>query len=199
MSKGEAMKRIAIFASGNGSNFQALAEAVESGALHASIEWLICDHPGAYCLDRAEQFNIPVFSFQPKDYPSKKEFEQEILQQLQAKEVDLIVLAGYMRLIGPVLLMAYPNQIINIHPSLLPTFPGKNAVMQAIEAGVKVTGVTIHYVDSGMDSGPIIAQRAISIHEGESMEDIHRRIQQIEHELYPKILEQICNEQGETV
>jgi phosphoribosylglycinamide formyltransferase-1 len=193
------MKRIAIFASGNGSNFQAIAESVESGALHASIEWLFCDHPGAYCLDRAKQLNIPVFSFQPKDYPSKEDFEQEILQQLQAKEVDLIVLAGYMRMIGSVLLTAYPNKIINIHPSLLPSFPGKNAVLQAIETGASVTGVTIHYVDAGMDTGPIIAQSAISIHEGESLEDLHRRIQHVEHDLYPKIIEQICNEQGETV
>ena len=193
------MKRIAIFASGNGSNFQALAEAIERGEVHASIELLICDQPGAYCIDRAKLLNIPIVVFCRKDYPTKQDFEQDILRQLHAKEVDLIVLAGYMRLIGPVLLTAYPEKIINIHPSLLPAFPGKNAVLQAVEAGVKVTGVTIHYVDAGMDTGPIIAQRAISIQKGESAEDIHRKIQQVEHELYPKIIDQICNEQGETV
>ena len=193
------MKKIAIFASGNGSNFQAIAEAVEKGLLHASIELLVCDHPGAYCTDRAEMLNIPVFAFHPMEYPSKQAFEQEILQHLQAKEVELIVLAGYMRLVGPVLLRAYPNQIINIHPSLLPAFPGKNAVLQALTAGVKVTGVTVHYVDEGMDTGPIIAQRAVSIQKGESIEDIHGKIQQAEHDLYPRIIEHLCSEQEETV
>ena len=192
------MKKIAVFASGNGSNFQAIAEAVEEGSVHASIEWLICDKPEAYCIKRAEKWDVPVFTFYPKDYPTKEDYEKEILRQLRAKEVDILVLAGYMRLIGPVLLTAYPNQIINIHPSLLPSFPGKNAIMQAMEAGVMVTGVTIHYVDQGMDTGPIIAQRAIPIHKGESIESLHRRIQQVEHDLYPSIIEQICNEQGET-
>ena len=192
------MKKIAVFASGNGSNFQAIAEAVEEGSVHASIEWLICDKPEAYCIKRAEKWDVPVFTFYPKDYPTKEDYEKEILRQLRAKEVDILVLAGYMRLIGPVLLTAYPNQIINIHPSLLPSFPGKNAIMQAMEAGVMVTGVTIHYVDQGMDTGPIIAQRAIPIHKGESIESLHRKIQQVEHDLYPSIIEQICNEQGET-
>ncbi len=193
------MKKIAIFASGNGSNFQAIAEAVGKGKMHASIELLICDHPDAFCIDRAEQLNIPAFSFSPKDFPSKEEFEQQILQELQAKEVEMIVLAGYMRLIGSVLLRAFPNQIINIHPSLLPSFPGKNAILQAIEAGVRVTGVTVHYVDAGMDTGPIIAQEAVSIHKGESVEDIHRKIQQVEHTLYPRVIEQLCSEQEEKV
>jgi phosphoribosylglycinamide formyltransferase 1 len=193
------MKKIAIFASGNGSNFQAIAAAVEKGKLHASIELLICDHPGAYCIDRAEKLNIPVFSFSPKDFPLKEDYEQQILQELQAKEVEMIVLAGYMRLIGSVLLRAYPNQIINIHPSLLPAFPGKNAVLQAIEAGVEVTGVTVHYVDEGMDTGPIIAQRAVSILKGESVEEIHRKIQQVEHNLYPRTIELLSNEQEEKV
>lgn len=193
------MKKIAIFASGNGSNFQAIAEAVEKGKLHASIELLICDHPGAYCIDRAGKLNIPVFSFSPKDFPLKEDYEQQILQELQAKEVEMIILAGYMRLIGSVLLRVYPNHIINIHPSLLPAFPGKNAVLQAIEAGVEVTGVTVHYVDEGMDTGPIIAQRAVSIHKGESVEEIHRKIQQVEHNLYPRIIEQLSNEQEEKV
>ncbi len=193
------MKKIAIFASGNGSNFQAIAEAVGKGKMHASIELLICDHPDAFCIDRAEQLNIPAFSFSPKDFPSKEEFEQQILQELQAKEVEMIVLAGYMRLIGSVLLSAFPNQIINIHPSLLPSFPGKNAILQAIEAGVRVTGVTVHYVDAGMDTGPIIAQEAVSIHKGESVEDIHRKIQQVEHTLYPRVIEQLCSEQEEKV
>ena len=192
------MKKIAVFASGNGSNFQALAEAVEEGSLHASIEWLICDQPDAYCIERAEKWNIPVFVFCPKDYPTKEDYEKEILKHLQARDVDVLVLAGYMRLIGSVLLTAYPNQIMNIHPSLLPSFPGKNAVLQAVEAGVRVTGVTVHYVDQGMDTGPIIAQRAIPIDKGESIESLHRKIQQVEHDLYPKIIEQICNEQGET-
>ncbi len=104
-----------------------------------------------------------MFSFNPKEYGSKEEFETEIAEELRKRDVELLVLAGYMRLIGPTLLRAFPGRIVNIHPSLLPSFPGKDAIGQAIRAGVKVTGVTVHFVDEGMDTGPIIAQEAVSI------------------------------------
>nr|WP_263323766.1 phosphoribosylglycinamide formyltransferase [Neobacillus sp. Marseille-Q6967] len=185
------MKNIAVFASGNGSNFQAIIDVVQTGELHANIALLVCDKPGAYAIERANRARISSFVFNPKDYQQKEEFEAEILLRLKQAEVDLIVLAGYMRLIGPTLLREFKGRIINIHPSLLPAFPGKDAIGQALEAKAKWTGVTIHYVDEGMDTGPIIVQERIRISEKETRESLQRKIQQIEHKLYPSILEML--------
>ncbi|MEH7464083.1 phosphoribosylglycinamide formyltransferase [Bacillus thuringiensis] len=178
------MSRLAIFASGSGSNFQALVDAVEAGRLDAQLSLLICDQPGARVVDRANDHHVPCFSFSAKAYESKEAFEQEILKKLQEYEIDWIILAGYMRLIGPTLLTAYGGRIVNIHPSLLPSFPGKDAVGQAIEASVKVTGVTIHYVDAGMDTGPIIAQEAVTVSADDTRESLQKKIQLVEHRLY---------------
>ncbi|WP_027410394.1 phosphoribosylglycinamide formyltransferase [Anoxybacteroides tepidamans] len=193
------MKRIAIFASGSGTNFQAIVDAVKHGMLQAEIALLICDRPEAKVIERAKTEGIPAFIFRAKDYAAKADFEREILEHLRAKEVDFIVLAGYMRLIGPTLLAAYEGRIVNIHPSLLPAFPGKDAIGQAYRAGVKVTGVTVHYVDEGMDTGPIIAQRAIPIHDGESLEELEMRIHQLEHQLYPEVLKTLLEQLEERV
>ncbi|MFY9523925.1 MAG: phosphoribosylglycinamide formyltransferase, partial [Limnochordia bacterium] len=157
------MTNIAVFASGNGSNLGALIRAVESGELHAQIKLVVSDNPEAYCLERARKARLSCFMFYPHMYPSKAVYEELILRQLRELNVEYIVLAGYMRLIGPTLLAAFPERIINIHPSLLPAFPGKDAIGQALAAGVPRTGVTIHYVDEGMDTGPIIAQRPVAI------------------------------------
>ncbi|CAG9612379.1 Phosphoribosylglycinamide formyltransferase [Bacillus rhizoplanae] len=178
------MSRVAIFASGSGSNFQALVDAVEDGTLDAQLSLLVCDQPSARVVRRANDHHVPCFAFSAKDYESKEAFEQEILKKLQESEIDWIILAGYMRLIGPTLLAAYGGRIVNIHPSLLPSFPGKDAVGQAIDAGVKVTGVTIHYVDAGMDTGPIIAQEAVAVSENDTRESLQKKIQLVEHRLY---------------
>ncbi|KAB7672442.1 phosphoribosylglycinamide formyltransferase [Bacillus sp. B1-b2] len=188
------MKRLAIFASGSGSNFQAIVNAVKNGNLSGSINLLVCDQKSAYCIDRAAKASIPSFVFTAKNYPNKEEYEKEILQYLIDKEIDLIVLAGYMRLIGNTLLQAYSGRIINVHPSLLPSFPGKDAIGQALEAGVEQTGITIHYVDEGMDTGPIIAQQAIQIDRNESRESLQEKIHALEHQLYPKVIQQLLNE-----
>ncbi|HZG72203.1 MAG TPA: phosphoribosylglycinamide formyltransferase [Chondromyces sp.] len=187
-------KRIAVFASGSGSNFQALAEAVKTNTLPADIALLVCDNPQAFAVQRAEKLEIPVFSFYPKEYPSKQAFETEVVNRLKEANVDFIVLAGYMRLIGPTLLAAFPNKIVNIHPSLLPAFPGKNAVGQAIEAGVKITGVTIHFVDEGMDTGPIIEQDSVRVTPVDTIDTLQAKIQRVEHELYPKVIARILTE-----
>ncbi|CUA80734.1 phosphoribosylglycinamide formyltransferase [Anoxybacillus suryakundensis] len=192
------MKRIAIFASGSGTNFQAIIDAVKKGDIQAEVALLVCDRPHAKVIERAIREYVPVFVFNPKQYETKQQFEREILQQLQQKEIDWIVLAGYMRLIGSTLLQAYPNKIINIHPSLLPAFPGKDAIGQAYRYGVKVTGVTVHYVDEGMDTGPIIAQRALYIDDGEPLESVERRIHEIEHTLYPQVIQQLLMGKGST-
>lgn len=185
------MKKLAVFASGSGSNFEAIASAIEEGRLDARIALVVCDRPGAKVEKRAERFGIPVLSFYPKAYNSKQDFEKFILQQLNEEGVDWVVLAGYMRLIGVTLLRAYEGKIINIHPSLLPSFPGKDAIGQAIDAKVKVTGVTVHYVDEGMDTGPIIDQEAVRIVQEDSREDVERKIQAVEHRLYPAVIQSL--------
>lgn len=188
------MKKIAVFASGNGSNFQALVEAEKMGKLDAKISLLICDQPEAYVLKRASAERIPFLCVSPKCYSSKISYEQALLEQLNRESIDFILLAGYMRLIGPTLLQAYPRRIINIHPSLLPAFPGKDAVDQAVKAGVKVTGLTIHYVDEGLDTGQIIAQKAVEIETGDTRESIQKRIQLAEHQVYPAVVQQLLHD-----
>jgi phosphoribosylglycinamide formyltransferase 1 len=183
--------KFAVFASGSGSNFQAIVNAVNNGNLRGELTLLICDKPGAKVIERAKNENIPFFVFSPKNYESKADYEKEILLLLKEKDVQFIVLAGYMRLIGETLLSAYEGKIVNIHPSLLPAFPGKDAIGQAIRAGVKVTGVTVHYVDEGMDTGPIIAQKAIEILENDNEITLQEKIHQIEHDLYPKVLNEL--------
>lgn len=152
------MKKIAVFASGNGSNFQAILDAIQNGELNADLKLLVCDRKQAYCIQRANQANISSFVFTAKEYESKEQYESEIISHLKELDVEFIILAGYMRLIGPTILDAFPGKIVNVHPSYLPLFPGKDAIGQALNAGVDSTGVTVHYVDEGMDTGPIIAQ-----------------------------------------
>lgn len=185
------MKKIAVFASGNGSNFQALVNAVKAGRLDAEICLLVCDNPSAPAVLRAEREHIDLFCFTPNVFPDKAMFEKQIVRQLRCRNVDFIVLAGYMRLIGPTLLEEYPGAIVNIHPSLLPAFPGKDAIGQAIDAGARVSGLTIHYVDAGMDTGPIIFQKEIRIHSADSKDDLQIRIQQAEHIYFPEVLQDL--------
>ncbi|WP_100331964.1 phosphoribosylglycinamide formyltransferase [Bacillus xiapuensis] len=187
------MTKIAVFASGSGSNFQALAEAIQTEGVPAEISILISDQPDAYAITRAEHLGIPVFVFRTKEYSSKAEFEGLIVEKLREAGVDIIFLAGYMRLIGETLLTAFAGKIVNIHPSLLPAFPGKDAIGQAFNAGVKVTGVTVHLVDEGMDTGPIIDQESVRIDEEDTRDTLQKKIQQIEHQLYPKVMKQLVS------
>ena len=183
------MMKIAVFASGSGSNFAAIVQSVKAGQLAGvEIALLVCDRPGAYVIQRAEQELIPVFSFQSKEYAGKKEYEQAIIAKLKEEEVELIVLAGYMRLIGETLLSSFEGKIINLHPSLLPAFPGKDAIEQAFDYGVKVTGVTVHFVDAGMDTGPIIAQRTVWVEAGETKDSLAQKIHEQEHALLPEAI-----------
>lgn len=180
--------RIAVFASGSGSNFQAVVDAVREGRLDARVELLVCDRPQARVALRAQAAGVDALAFRPKAYGSREEYERMILAELQRRGIDLIVLAGYMRIITPVLIEPYYGRMINIHPSLLPSFPGVDAIGQALAHGVKVTGVTVHFVDGGMDTGPIIAQRTVDVREDDTAESLAARIQAIEHELYPETI-----------
>ena len=185
------MRKIAVFASGNGTNFQAIIEHIERGHLEAEVAVLVTDKPDCFAVERANNHNIPVFAFNPKNYASKGEYEKIIASILIEKEVSLIVLAGYMRLIGEVLLNMFSNRIINIHPALLPAFPGKNGVQQAFQYGVKIFGVTVHYVDAGVDTGKIIAQECFKANRTETLTEIEEKIHTIEHQLYPKVIGEI--------
>ncbi|WP_342424557.1 phosphoribosylglycinamide formyltransferase [Paenibacillus sp. FSL E2-0178] len=181
--------RIAVFASGQGSNFAALVQAQQEGKLGGgSIELLVSDKPEAPVAQRAEEAGIPALLLRPKDFAGRELYEAEIVAELQRRDIGLIVLAGYMRLISPVLLEPYAGRIINIHPSLLPAFAGKDAIGQALDYGVKLTGVTVHFVDGGMDTGPVIAQRSVEVKPGDTADSLAERIHQVEYGLYPEVV-----------
>ena len=189
------MKKIAVFASGSGTNFQAIIDAIGAGKLDAQIELLVCDKLGATCIERAEKANIPTFVFTAKNFDSKEAYEKEILQQLKKHNVEFIILAGYMRLFGHTLLSAFEGKVVNIHPSLLPAFPGKDAIGQALAA----SGVTVHYVDEGMDTGPIIEQQEVVLDEQETLESLQEKIHAVEHILYPAVLQRLFQKESSSV
>ena len=189
--------KIAVFASGTGSNFAAILESIQSKKItNVEVVLLVSDRPEALAVQKAKDEMIPVFTFNAKDYPNKQAYEEEILEKLTQRKVDFIVLAGYMRLLGHVLLEAYDRKIINVHPSLLPAFAGKDAIGQALDYGVKVTGVTVHYVDEGMDTGAVIAQRAVILDSDETRETLIKKIQEQEHSLLPQVIQDLANKEA---
>lgn len=186
------MRRIAVFASGNGTNFEAIVAACERGMLDARVVLMVCDKPAAYVVERARAHGVESFVFSPKEYASKAEFETEIVRRLDAAGVELICLAGYMRIIGDTLLGAYGGRIINVHPSLLPAFKGAHAIEQALNYGVKIFGVTIHYVDASLDGGRIIAQRAF-LYEGDNLAELEAKVHAVEHPLYVDTIKKLLD------
>lgn len=187
------MKHLAVFASGTGTNFVAIAKACAEGRINADVAIMVCDKPGAAVIERAAELGVKSFVFDPHAYASKADYEKEIVALLDAAKVDLVCLAGYMRIVGETLLGAYGGKIINIHPSLLPSFRGAHAVEQAVAFGVKVYGITIHWVNDELDGGKIIAQRAFP-YEGSDPEEVHRLGQKIEHELYVETINKLLCE-----
>ncbi len=184
------MHTIAIFASGAGSNFEALARACLDGEISARVALLVCDRPDAAVIERAARLGVPSLVLDPKSFGSKAEYEAEIVRALDVENIELVCLAGYMRIVGPTLLGAYAGRIINVHPSLLPAFKGARAIEQALEYGVKIFGVTIHYVDAELDSGTIIAQEAFH-YEGSDAEELAQAVHKIEHPLYIKTVKKL--------
>ncbi len=182
--------RLGVLGSGKGSNFVSIADACASGTVPAEVGLVLADLPDAGILARARERNVPALFLPPGQFKTKldPEAEQRYIQELNAARVDLIVLAGFMRVLKAGLLDAFARRIINIHPSLLPAFPGLEAWKQAWTHGVKVTGCTVHFVDSGVDSGPIIGQQAVPVLEDDTPETLHQRIQRAEHELYPRCI-----------
>lgn len=182
--------RIGVLGSGKGSNYKAIQEAINSGTLEAETRIVISDVENAGILSLAKEYGVTNLYVPPGKFKTKvePEIENQIAELLKFKGVELVVLAGYMRMIKAPLLDAFPGKIINIHPSLLPKFPGLEAWKQALDAGEKKTGCTVHYVDAGMDSGEIIAQREVPVLKNDTAATLHARIQVEEHTLYPEVI-----------
>ena len=182
------MIRVGVLASGSGSNFSALVEALNVPASPARVEALVCNVPGAKVLDRAAAAGIDAVLLDHRTISSREEFDETIAQALIDRRIELVCLAGYMRLVTPAFLRRFPGKVINLHPALLPSFPGLHGVRQAIEAGVRVAGCTVHFVDEGTDTGPIIAQATVAVLQGDDESSLAARIQKEEHRLYPAVV-----------
>ena len=182
--------RLGVLGSGKGSNMVALAEACASGEVPARVALVLSDVAGARILEEARRRGLPAAHVPPGRFRTKldEEAERDYIRRLQAAEVDLVVLAGFMRILKGDFLRAFPNRVINIHPSLLPAFPGLEAWKQALDYGVKVTGCTVHFVDQSVDGGPILAQETVPVRQDDTPESLHARIQQAEHRLYPRVV-----------
>ena len=189
---------LGVLGSGSGSNMQAILDAIESGQLRARIALVLSDNPEAFILERARRNGIPCGIIDCRGFRTKfpDEAQHEVAAQLAAAGVEIICLAGFMRLVKRPLLEAFPNRILNIHPALLPAFPGLEAWKQALEAGVDETGATVHYVDDGMDTGPVVLQEKVPVLPGDSAESLHARIQQAEHRLYPAAIIRVAGALG---
>ena len=184
--------RLAVFASGSGSNYEAIVEACCDGRIDAEVVLLVCDKPGAKVLERAKRYGTESYAFTPKDFESREAYESVIADMLDERGVDFVCLAGYMRIVGKVLLSRYEQRIVNIHPSLLPSFKGAHAIQDAVDYGVKIFGVTTHFVDETLDGGRIIDQGAI-VYEGNDIEELTNLIHNIEHKLYVKTINKLIN------
>jgi phosphoribosylglycinamide formyltransferase 1 len=179
---------IAVFCSGDGSNFQAIIDSEKKGLFNAKVSLMICDNPDAYAIKRAEKEGITCIVVNMKEFASKAAFEKKIIDSLSVKDIGLICLAGYMRLLSPGFVERYAGKIINVHPALLPAFKGSNAVVDAFKYGVKISGVTLHFVTQEVDEGPIILQEAVVIKDSDTLKSLEEKIHKVEHKLYPKAI-----------
>ncbi len=188
------MLKLAIFGSGSGTNCQAIIDAIEAGTLDAEIKCVLSDVEDAYILERARKHNIPAIHFDCAPFKTKLdgEAEQKVLQTLEEHDVNFIALAGFMRIVKDSLLNAYKGRIINIHPSLLPSFPGLDGGKQAFDYGVKFTGCTVHFVDAGVDTGAVINQKCIAIEDNDTLESMMEKLHAQEHIAYPEALQWIA-------
>ena len=187
-------KRLALFASGRGSNGEALYKAMQEGYINGEFVVIITDHGTAGIVERSKSWNIPLIVMERSNYDSKASFEQAQLDALEPYKVDGIVLAGYMRIVGTPLIERYEHRILNIHPALLPSFPGLHGHQQAIGGGVKITGCTVHFVDVGMDTGPIIMQNTVPVLPDDTEDTLSDRLLPIEHKTYKEALQLFCED-----
>jgi len=179
-------KKLAVLVSGNGSNLQAILDSIEKGKLEAEVAVVISNKPQVYALERASLAGITTEYIEQKEGESREKYDQRLMEALENHQVDLVLLAGFLHRLSPAFVQKYQGRLINIHPSLLPAFPGLNAQEQAFEHGVKVTGATVHFVDEGLDSGPIILQSPALVQPDDTMETLRERILRVEHWIYPQ-------------
>lgn len=180
--------RIAVLVSGNGSNLQSIIDHIEAGKLNVTIACVISNRENAFALERARKHQIPALFVNHRSYPDRKGFDSALVTILRESAVELVVLAGFNRILSTVMLEAFPKAILNIHPALLPAFPGSNGQRQALDHGVKIAGCTVHFVDAGTDTGPIIAQAAVPVLETDTEETLSKRILREEHRIYPGVI-----------
>jgi phosphoribosylglycinamide formyltransferase-1 len=190
---------IGVLASGRGSNFQAIIDAAESGYINASVVVLITDNPNAFAIERAKKHGIETLIMNPKLYASRTEYYHAVVRELRVREAGLVVLAGFMRIVGKPLVDAFRHRIMNIHPALLPSFPGLHGQRQAVEYGVKISGCTVHFVDEGMDTGPVIIQAAVPAFFGDTEDILSARILKLEHRIFPEAVRLFAENRLEVV
>ena len=183
--------RLAVFGSGFGSNFQAVLDAVLSKKLKAEVVLMVCDNPKAYALERAKKNNIPVVLISPHLFAAREAYEKIIVRILKSQQIDLVVLAGFMRILTPYFIHAYRGRILNIHPSYLPHFKGAHAIRDAFESKAKETGVTVHWVTVKVDAGPAILQRKVKINRNDTLASLEKKSHAVEHEIYPKAIQRV--------
>ncbi|MDR2714342.1 MAG: phosphoribosylglycinamide formyltransferase [Coriobacteriales bacterium] len=186
------MMKLGVLISGGGTNLQALIDAIAAGTLDAEIVLVVSSKPDAYGLVRASEAGIPTMALTPEVYQDREQADTIIAQELKSAGAEYVAMAGYMRMVGNGLLDAFPNRVINLHPALLPSFKGAHGVLDAYEAGVKITGVTVHFANGEYDEGPIIAQRAVVVEENDSLRGLEKKIHDVEHELYPEVLQLVA-------
>ena len=186
--------RVAIFASGNGTNFEVLTKQFQNHQLAGNVVLLFCDHPDAYVMKRAQRLNVPAFSWTVKEAGGKEAYEKRLLKLLQTQKIDLILLAGYLRMVGATILDQYEGRIINLHPAWLPEYPGLHSIERAYRDQVSATGVTVHFIDRGLDTGPIIMQERVPIHSDDSLAELEKRVHEVEHRLYPQAVKQVVSQ-----
>jgi len=196
ISADQSVPRLGVLASGSGSNLEAIARAIENGQLSAKIALIIYNEPEAAVRQRAERFDIPAILINHRDYKSRQALDREIIKQLKAHKVDLVIMAGWMRIVTQVLIEAFPERILNIHPSLLPSFKGIHAIAQAFDYGVKITGCTVHLLSLEVDSGKILKQAAVPIFPEDTLEVLQKRIQVQEHLIYPQAIAEYLKERS---
>ncbi len=182
-------KKVAVFVSGSGTNLENIAQQSQTGRLGCEIALVVCDNPGAYALTRAKKFGLQTFVIDRKKFGSKAEFETKIQEALETKKVEGIFLAGYMRILGPEFVRRWAGKILNVHPSLLPKYPGAQSIKDAFDAKETETGVTIHFVDEGVDSGPVILQRKVPILPNDSLASLEARVHETEYKIYPEAIQ----------
>lgn len=187
-------KRIAVFASGFGSNLQALIDYSRTQGLNGEIVLVFSNNKNAYALKRAKKSKIKAVFMDPSKYKNRKQYDLKIVELLEKEKIDLIVLAGYMFLLSAEFVKKFKNKILNIHPALLPSFKGEHGIQDAYDYGVRITGVTVHFVDEGLDSGPIILQSPCYIKDNESVEELEEKIHKVEHKIYPKAVKYFCED-----